>query len=123
MKSETPEQDHQVSHSASHNSASDQTLEETLKLLEDLTPTEINNLLGTAFFDKNARLMLHFEGAMPLIIEPLSKTILGRFNENPSNGLHVNLAPYDAKAKGVSRLHAALHRTAMTLAIEDLNSR
>jgi hypothetical protein len=103
--------------------AGDPIVDETLKLPEDLTPDEANHLLGTAFFNKNAHLILHIEASAPLIIEPLSKTFLGRSEESSSDGLYINLVPYDVKTKGVSRLHAVLHRTPMTLAIEDLNSR
>ena len=123
MKPEPPEQDQSLSHYPSPARSSDQTVNETLKLLEDLTPDEAIYLLGTAFFSENARLILHIEATAPLIIEPLSKTFLGRSEESPSDGLYVNLVPYNAKAKGVSRLHAVLHRSSMTIAIEDLNSR
>jgi hypothetical protein len=123
MKPEPPEQDQSLSDYPSLDGASDPIVDETLKLPEDLTPDEAIYLLGTAFFNENARLILHIETTPPLIIEPLSKTFLGRFEESLLDGLYINLVPYDAKAKGVSRLHAVLHRTAMTIAIEDLNSR
>jgi hypothetical protein len=123
MKPEPPEQDEPLSHNPSLDSASDQLVDETLKLPEDLSPHEAIRLLGTAFFNEHARLILHLKGAAPLIIEPPAKTFLGRFEVSPSDGLYIDLVPYDAKAKGVSRLHAVLHRSFMTLIIEDLNSR
>src|SRR5687768_13828282 len=123
MKPELPEPETSQSDYASLESASDPIEDETLKLPEDLTPDEAIYLFGTAFFNENARLRLHIETTDPLLIEPRSKTFLGRFEASPLDGLYINLTPYDAKAKGVSRLHAVLHRTPMTLAIEDLNSR
>src|SRR4030095_16438586 len=123
MKPEHPEPDEPLSHDPSLDGASDQIVDETLKLLGDLSPDEAIRLLGTAFFGEQARLILYVRGAAPLIIEPPAKTFLGRFQVSPSDGLYIDLVPYDAQAKGVSRLHAVLHRASMTLAIEDLNSR
>jgi hypothetical protein len=123
MKPEQPAQDEPLSHNSSLNGASDQIVDETLKLLEDLSPDEAIHLLGTAFFSEHARLILYLKEAAPLIIEPPAKTFLGRFEESFADGLYINLVPYGAKAKGVSRLHAVFHRAAMILGIEDLNSR
>jgi pSer/pThr/pTyr-binding forkhead associated (FHA) protein len=123
MKSEPPEQDEPPSPDPSPDGAPAQSVDETLKLLDDLSPDEAIHLLGTAFFGEHARLILYLKEAAPLIIEPPAKTFLGRFEETPSEGLYINFVPYGAKAKGVSRLHAVLHRTSKTLAIEDLNSR
>jgi hypothetical protein len=46
----------------------------------------------------------------PLIIQLIHEAILGRYS--PGNGTQprVDLAPYDAQTKGVSRLHAAIRR-------------
>jgi hypothetical protein len=123
MKPEPPEPDPSLLDDASFESDLDPIVDETLRLSEGLTPDEAIYLLGTAFFNEHARLILHIGTSAPLIIKPLSKTFLGRSKENSLAGLYINLVPYDAKAKGVSRLHAVLHRTSITLAIQDLNSR
>jgi hypothetical protein len=96
---------------------------ETLILSENLSPAEIKQLLGTAFFNENASLLLHIEGhTSPLVIQPTSKTYIGRSEDSTPECLHVDLTPYGAKEKGVSRLHVILYRTHVTLSLEDLNS-
>ena len=96
---------------------------ETLILNENLTPAEIKQLLGTAFFNEHASLVLHIEGdSNSLTISPTPRTFLGRSEDSTPECLHVNLTPYGAKEKGVSRLHVILYRTHVTLSLEDLNS-
>ena len=101
----------------------DKTPVETLILPNNLTPAEIKQLLGTAFFNENASLVLHIEAvATPLVIVPTPKTYLGRSEDSTPECLHIDLTPYGGKEKGVSRLHVVLYRTLITLSIEDLNS-
>lgn len=96
---------------------------ETLILNENLSPSEIKQLLGTAFFNEHASLILHVEGNNnSLTISPTPKTLLGRSQDSTPECLHVDLTPYGAKEKGVSRLHVVLYRTHVTLSLEDLNS-
>jgi pSer/pThr/pTyr-binding forkhead associated (FHA) protein len=96
---------------------------ETLILSENLSPAEIKHLLGTAFFNENALLVLHIEGISgSLTIKPTPKTFIGRSEDSSPECLHVDLTPYGAKEKGVSRLHVILYRTLVTISLEDLNS-
>jgi hypothetical protein len=96
---------------------------ETLILSENLSPAEFKELLGTAFFNENASLLLHIEGHNnPLSVNPTPKTYMGRSEESTPECLHIDLTPYGAKEKGVSRLHVVLYRTHVTLSLEDLNS-
>lgn len=96
---------------------------ETLILNENLSPAEIKQLLGTAFFNDNASLLLHIEGHnTPLNVKPTPKTFIGRSEDSTPESLHVDLTAYGAKEKGVSRLHVILYRTHVTLSLEDLNS-
>jgi pSer/pThr/pTyr-binding forkhead associated (FHA) protein len=96
---------------------------ETLILNENLSPAEMKQLLGTAFFNDHASLLMHIEGhETPLIVKPTSKTFIGRSEDSTPECLHIDLTPYGAKEKGVSRLHVVLYRTHVTLSLEDLNS-
>jgi hypothetical protein len=97
---------------------------ETLAVPPNLTPAQIRQILGTAFFNQNALLVLHMEThPEPLVIDPLPQTYLGRNESNSSVDLHLNLTPYGAKEKGVSRIHALLRRNEFTIEIQDLDSR
>jgi pSer/pThr/pTyr-binding forkhead associated (FHA) protein len=96
---------------------------ETVQIPDHLSPEEIKQFLGSAFFNQNARLILQIQTASELLtVIPASLTILGRSAESHPDGLFVDLTSYDARTKGVSRLHAALRRTDVSLAIEDWNS-
>lgn len=102
---------------------SNKTPVETLMLNENLSPAEIKQLLGTAFFNEHASLVLYIEAdTNPLIIKPTPKTFLGRSEDSTAETLHVDLTAYGAKEKGVSRLHVVLYRTLVTISLEDLNS-
>src|SRR5438128_2520839 len=97
---------------------------ETLKIPENLSLVQIRQLLGSAFFSDHARLMLYFDNApKPLVISPPPHTYLGRTEENQPESLHLNLSSYDAQEKGVSKTHALLLRSNITLSIQDLDSK
>lgn len=88
-----------------------------------LTPGELQRLLGSAYFGSDALLALYFEAATdPLILNPALQTFLGRFETSADDGLYVDLIPYEAVEKGVSRLHAAIYRSEATLVLQDLQS-
>lgn len=83
----------------------------------------IERLLGNARFREGASLILYIEHvAAPLMMQPPPLTVLGRLNSSAFDAGVVNLSPYEAREKGVSRLHAFLHRSQRTLAIEDVDS-
>lgn len=97
---------------------------ETIAVRPNLTPAQLRQILGSAFFNQNALLVLSIEANQePLIIDPLPQTYLGRYEENPSESLHLNLTPFGAKEKGVSRIHALLHRNEFTIEVQDLDSK
>jgi hypothetical protein len=94
-----------------------------IEMYKALTPDELQRLLGTAYFDSDAVLAFHFEATnAPLNLNPALQTFLGRFEISPDDGLYIDLAPYEALEKGVSRLHAAIYRNESTLVIQDLHS-
>jgi len=98
-------------------------LPETIKIPDHLSPEEVKQFLGSAFFNHNARLILQIE-TMPrlLTIAPAALTLLGRSSENNLDGLCIDLTNFEARTKGVSRLHAALRRTEVMLTVEDWTS-
>jgi pSer/pThr/pTyr-binding forkhead associated (FHA) protein len=59
----------------------------------------------------------------PLVIDVLQEAILGRFTPNSPSQPRVDLMPYGAYEKGVSRMHSVIRRTGSGgLTIEDLLS-
>ena len=62
------------------------------------------------------------EGQEPVILEVVRQAILGRYEANNRSQPRVDLTPFGAYEKGVSRLHAIIRRTENGLMIEDLAS-
>ena len=58
----------------------------------------------------------------PLILEVTNQAILGRYVPNSPAQPRVDLAPYGALEKGVSRVHAVISRTEQGLTVQDLSS-
>lgn len=89
------------------------------KLPEGFTKAQIKSGWGTSTFEPANYVILHITGAQePLFIKPGTEYLLGRYEE--IEGL--NLAPYQALEKGVSRLHAALRQGDEMLFLVDLDS-
>lgn len=96
---------------------------ETIRIPENLSPAEIQRVLGSAFFNEHACLILKIATAQrPLVVAPMTHTFLGRTEANHPEGLYLNLSQYGARDKGVSTIHAVLHRSDVTLSIQDLDS-
>lgn len=76
-----------------------------------------------AFSDYTTLVLSFDDDSAPLVFQPEPTSIFGRIGaENPEKTV-INLKAYDAQYKGVSRLHAVLHRGHNMLQIEDLSSR
>ncbi len=58
----------------------------------------------------------------PLVIEVRNQVLLGRHTPGGTSQPDIDLSPYRAFVKGVSRLHAVIHRMEHCLSIEDLGS-
>jgi len=58
----------------------------------------------------------------PLILELTNQAILGRYTPNSTPQPRVDLTPYGAQERGVSRMHAIIRRTATGLVLQDLAS-
>lgn len=78
---------------------------------------------GTAHFERESKIMLHIRDAVdPLVIEPKTRSILGREDTSSIQKPDVDLSSFGALEKGVSRLHAAICRQDETLTIIDMGS-
>jgi hypothetical protein len=58
----------------------------------------------------------------PLVIDITQQAILGRYTPEASLRPRVDLAPYGAYERGISRMHATIRRTDNGLVVEDLAS-
>lgn len=78
---------------------------------------------GTARFGTEALIVLHIRDASePLILRPSKRTILGRVDASSPQKPDLDLTPYGALEKGVSRIHAAISRSEDTLTLVDMGS-
>ena len=78
---------------------------------------------GTARFEKDAAIIMHIRDASePLTFQPEVQTVLGRVDNSSSQKPDLDLTPYGALEKGVSRIHAAICRNDDTLTLVDKGS-
>ncbi|MCC6904945.1 MAG: FHA domain-containing protein [Anaerolineae bacterium] len=83
----------------------------------------VRNGLGRTGFSGHRRLVLFIKGAAaPLSLEPQQEIRLGRLDREKGTVPELDLGPYHAREKGVSRLHATLRQAGETLEIIDLAS-
>lgn len=78
---------------------------------------------GTARFGQDASIIIHIRDAPePIVLQPAKQMVLGRADSNNQQGPDLDLTPYGALEKGVSRIHAAIHRSDDTLTLVDMGS-
>ena len=78
---------------------------------------------GTARFDRAASIIVHVRDAPgPIVFQPRLETVLGRLDPASGTVPDLDLTPYGALEKGVSRVHAAIRRGEDTLTLVDLGS-
>ena len=78
---------------------------------------------GTARFQSDSYIVFHVrDHADPIVLYPTSQIILGRFDDQNPRKPDVDLSPFHAVEKGVSRIHAVIERLDETLVLTDLNS-
>lgn len=96
----------------------------TAQLNETYDALEPQRRWGTAYFDRQHALELRFRDTDEILTIELGKTIvLGRAHTEPgSDQPDVDLTPYDAMEKGVSRTHLELARDVDTVIVTDLGS-
>jgi hypothetical protein len=78
---------------------------------------------GTARFEQDAVIIMHVrDAAEPITLSPEKRLVIGRLDTSSSQKPDVDLSPFGAIEKGVSRLHAAIYRNDDTLTIIDMGS-
>ncbi len=78
---------------------------------------------GTARFDRQSSIIVHIRDAPePILLQPAQETVLGRLDPASGTAPDLDLTPYGALEKGVSRMHAAIRRGEDTLTLVDLGS-
>jgi len=77
----------------------------------------------TARFEKNSAVVLHIQGATtPITFTPTEQTLLGRFDKSSPVQPDLDLTPFGALDKGVSRVHVSVYRNQDTLMLMDKGS-
>jgi pSer/pThr/pTyr-binding forkhead associated (FHA) protein len=78
---------------------------------------------GTARFEPDSSVVLHIRDATkPLTFKPREQTVLGRMDNSSTVQPDLDLTPFGALDKGVSRVHAAIFRSEDTLMLVDKGS-
>lgn len=79
---------------------------------------------GTARFSENSAIVIHFREVSvdPVILLPQDETTMGRYDGTSLNVPTLDLTPFGAYEKGVSRMHAAIRRGDGALNLVDLGS-
>jgi hypothetical protein len=95
----------------------------TRKLEEDSNEFSVKSGWGTATFQEKNQVIIHVrDEAEPIVIHPTGEYLVGR--QDSASGIvpDLDLTPFGALDKGVSRIHAALRRGDDVLSIVDLDS-
>jgi len=83
----------------------------------------IKSAWGSASLTTAATIIVHIRDAADPLQMPLAdQMILGRYDSTNSHQPDIDLTPYGALEKGVSRLHATIERNEDVLTLVDLNS-
>lgn len=78
---------------------------------------------GTARFGEDATITLRIRDLNEVVtLQPARRSVLGRIDSANMQQPDVDLTPYGALEKGVSRIHAAITRNEDTLTLVDLGS-
>lgn len=78
---------------------------------------------GTARFGQQASIIIRIrDAAEPVVLQPTKRTILGRLDASSKQKPDLDLTPFGALEKGVSRLHAMITRSEDTLTLIDMGS-
>jgi FHA domain len=78
---------------------------------------------GTARFGQDASIIIHIRDASdPIVVRPAKRTVLGRLDSSSNQKPDLDLTPYGALEKGVSRIHAVIARSDDTLTLIDMGS-
>lgn len=95
----------------------------TRHLDENADDLSIKSGWGTATFHEKNQVIIHIRDAKePITLTPGEEMLIGRHDAVSGIEPGLDLSPYSALEKGVSRVHAALRRGEDVLSIVDLES-
>lgn len=95
----------------------------TRKVDENFDNFAMRSTWGTARFEPDASVVLHIRDATkPITFKPHDQTVLGRMDNSSTVQPDLDLTPFGALDKGVSRVHAAIFRSEDTLMLVDKGS-
>ena len=95
----------------------------TRELADDADEFSVKSGWGTATFQESNQVIIHIrDAAEPVTIHPGAEFLIGRHDSASGISPNLDLSPYNALEKGVSRIHAALRRGEDVLSIVDLDS-
>ncbi len=96
--------------------------EKTIEFSENIIGAKRHAPRSTATIGGTSIALYIEESQEPLVLEVVRQAILGRYEANNRSQPRIDLTPYRAYDKGVSRLHAIIRRTENGLMVEDLAS-
>lgn len=95
----------------------------TRQLEEESGELSVKSGWGTATFQDRNQVIIHVRDASePVIVHPETELLIGRGDSASGVTPDLDLTPYGALERGVSRIHAALRRGEDVLSIVDLDS-
>lgn len=95
----------------------------TRELADEANELSVKSGWGTATFQQRNQIIIHIrDAAEPLTIAPTGEFLIGRRDSASGVEPDLNLTPYNALERGVSRIHAAFRRGDDVLSIVDLDS-
>lgn len=95
----------------------------TRKVDENFDNFAMRATWGTARFEPDSSVVLHIRDATkPISFKPSEQTVLGRMDGSSPIQPDLDLTPFGALEKGVSRVHAAIFRSEDTLMLVDKGS-
>lgn len=96
----------------------------TVKLADVYEKLEPQRRWGTAYFPQQSQIQLTFrDSGEKLLIDVKTEVVLGRRHNAPKvEQPDIDLRPYNALEKGVSRRHLAIARDQDTIVVSDLGS-
>ncbi len=95
----------------------------TRKLDEESNEFSVKSGWGTATFQDRNEVIIHIrDTAEPVTIYPGAEFLIGRHDSASGIVPDLDMTPFGALEKGVSRIHAALRRGEEVLSIVDLDS-
>lgn len=95
----------------------------TRELADEANELSIKSGWGTATFQQRNQVIIHIrDAAEPITLAPKGELLIGRRDSVTGIEPDLDLTPFSALEKGVSRVHAAFRRGEDVLSVVDLES-